>query len=367
MVFNLFKSKKNRSLGIDIGTSSVKIVELTKSGDEIELTNYGEYKGSTDATLRSSSVKLQSSQIADIIKEILKESAITAREATISVPVFSGFSTVISLPQMSDQELSQAVAFEAKKYIPLPLSEVQFEWMKILGTGAEQKPVESSASSTGQAQNRRGIQRQFSDIRVLIVAVTNELINRYHEIAKLSGLRLKYLELETFSLARSLASERGISSLIIDIGSRSTILSIVEDEWPMFTRSMDVSGIEFSKLLASSLGIDFARADELKRKNGVEAGGGILMPLIDNILQEAKRIIDTYTQKKKVAIGRVVLSGGSARMPGLLKYVVKSTGRETAISFPFDGIIYPEVLFATLRDMGPSFSVAVGASLREFK
>jgi len=360
MPFNLFKSKKNRSLGIDIGTSSVKIVELAKLGDKIELTNYGEYKGSTDATLHSSSVKLLSSKVADIIKEILKEARIETREATIAIPVFSGFSTTISLPLMSDQELAQAVAYEAKKYIPLPLSEVQFEWIRLkerINTNTRTNFHESTNTNTKEGT------------RVLIVAVTNELINRYHEIAKLSGLKLKYLEVETFSLARSLASDRRTeyAVLIMDIGSRGTILTVVQGGWPVFTRTLDISGLEFSKLLAKSLSIDFERAEELKKREGINYGDGVLIPLIDNILMEGRRIVEEYARKRKVPIHEVVLSGGSSNMTGLVKHVVKTIGRETVIRSPFRGIIYPDELGPTLREIGPSFSVAVGAALREFK
>lgn len=388
MVFNLFKTKKNRSLGIDIGTSSIKIVELMKSGDKIELTNYGEYKGSVGAALHSSSVKLSSSQVADIIKEILREARIESREATMSVPVFSGFSTTISLPKMPEAELDQAVAYEAKKYIPLPISEVQFEWTKL----NQQMDTDTRRINTdSQIRESAGISNQSAKIRpkgtrVLIVAVTNELINRYHEIAKLSGLTLKYLELETFSLARSLASDQrintdagrmntdarigesvGISSLIIDIGSRGTILTVVQGGWPVFTRSLDISGFEFSKLLSKSLSIDFARAEEFKKKEGINYGDGTLVPLIDNILMEGRRIVGEYARKRRVTISEIILSGGSAQMPGFLKYVVKSIGRETMIGFPFRGIIYPNELGTTLRNIGPSFSVAVGLALREFR
>lgn len=360
-----FPAKKQYSLGVDIGTSSIKIAELVKSGGGIELTNYAEYKGSVDTAIHSSSVKLLSSQAADIIKEVMSEAHMEGKEVTISIPVYSGFSTVITLPKMSEAELEQAVAYEAKKYIPLPLSEVQFEWTKINNSQANQDD---------------------KTIRLLSVAVTNEFINRYYEIAKLSGLTLKYLELETFSLARSLVNREGMAdaagsfnkdgektkpshkgaTIIIDIGSRSTILSVIENGWPILTRSMDVSGVEFSRVLATSLGVDFNRAEELKKSKGIDAGGDLLLPLIDTVLSEARRVIDNYSQKNKSSIYEAVLSGGSAQMPGLLPYVVKSIGRETVIASPFNGIIYPESLRRTLNDIGPSFSVAVGLALREF-
>ncbi len=344
MLWNPFSKKKERSLGVDIGTSSVKVVELMQDGEKIELTNYGEFSRDSESAVQSSSLRLSSAKAADIIKKIIREARIEGTSAAMSVPVFSGFSTVISLPKMSDTEFAQAVTYEAKKYIPLPLSEVKFEWTRV------------------------------DDTRVLIVAVTNELVNKYSEIAKLSGLTLMHLELDTFSLARSLAPSALISqnqhesgSLIIDIGSRNTILAVVERGWPVFARTSEVSGYELSKLLASSLGTDFLRAEDLKKKRGVDAGADVILPLLDSIFIEGRRIIEENLRTRNIDIKKVVLSGGSARMSGILEYAAKSIGREVVIGFPFNDIIYPDVLDSTMHEMGPSFSVAAGLALREFR
>ena len=341
MALPFFKSKKESSLGVDIGTSSIKIVEL-KSGakDKIELTNYGEGVVRADVVLQSSSSKLSVAQASDIIREIIRVANIKETKAIMSLPVFSGFSTVISLPQMPEAELNQAILYEAKKYIPLPLSEVQFEWVKINST---------------------------KNTNILIVAVTNELINKYNEIAKLSGLTLSYLELDTFSLARSLIGKSDGSSLIINIGSRNTTLSVVEGEWPIFTRNLDVSGFEFSKLIASSQGVDFARAEGLKKEKGINAGEGVLLPLLDSIFLEGRRMIVENSSPERMPVNKIIISGGSSKMPGLLEYASKSIGQKVVMGFPFNGIIYPEALKPILQELAPSFDVAVGLALREFK
>ena len=357
MALPFLKKKKERSLGLDIGTSSIKIVELSQEGDKVELTNYGSLSGGPGEIFQSSSVKISLKQTTDAIRQVLEAARVAPAHTTMSIPIFSGFSTVISLPPMPEAELAQAVSFEAKKYIPLPLSEVQFEWTKLdRETGKKQGTGASPSTSSGQA----------SQTQVLVVAVTSELINRYKEIAKSTGLTLSSLELDTFSLARSLKREEEGNTLIIDIGAQSTILTIIEKEWPVATRTIDVAGRELSKILASSLGIDFARAENLKRKEGVEAGRGVLYPLLDTIVAEGKRMTQEYTRRYKGAVERVVISGGGAQMPGIRAYMVKKMGRESVMAFPFRGILYPDELDGTLRDMGPSFSVAVGAALREF-
>jgi len=344
----LFGGKKKTSLGIDIGTSSIKIVELaSRDGSKIELTNYGEYDASAGSALHSSSVKLSSAEAANIIKQIMLEAKIAGVEAAMSVPIFSGFSTTISMPNIPDAELEQAITYEAKKYIPLPLSEVQFEWVRISNNGSLKE----------------------ENAEVLIVAVTNELINKYNSIAKLSNLALKYLELDVFSLARSLLVNGGEPVLIIDIGAQTTILSIVSGRWPVFTRSIDVSGAEFSKVLSSSLGIDLLRAEEMKKKIGVNSGDGLLFPLLDSIFMEGKRMIGEYAGRNnsKGATGKVIISGGSARMPGLLEYAKKTFGENVSIGFPFHDIMYPKVLEPVLKEIAPKFDVAVGLALRDFR
>jgi type IV pilus assembly protein PilM len=225
----------------------------------------------------------------------------------------------------------------------------------------------SAETSEGEGLSEPSRKRSSGkETELLVVAVTNELINRYYEIAKLSGFRLKYLELDTFSMARSLVRERGENTLIIDIGSHGTLLAIVANGWPVFTRTIDVAGLEFSKILASSLGIDFARAEKLKVERGLDAGGGTLIPLIDSIVLEGKQVMNEFTQRTGKPVQKVVVSGGSAQMPGVLRHVFKTMGRASVIALPFRGIIYPEVLESTLRDRGPSFAVAIGLALREF-
>jgi type IV pilus assembly protein PilM len=363
MLRNPFGNKKEKSLGVDIGTSSVKIVEFSRKGDKLELTNYGEFVSEAERALYSSSVKLSPNDTARIIKTIIQEAHIISTDATMSIPVFSGFSTVISLPDMSDAELDRAVSYEAKKYIPLPLSEVQFEWTRLENSGNASVTTDPIPAPRGKVQDFTA----KSDRRdILIVAVTKELISKYQKIAKLSGLALSHLELDTFSLARSFAANEG-SNLIIDIGSRNTILSIVKGDWPVFSRTVEVSGYELTKLLASSLGIDFSRAEERKKKKGIDAGADVILPLLDSIFLEGRRIIDEYSRKKSIKIKKAILVGGTARMPGIREHAAKTIGLEVVVGFPFSGIIYPKELDSTLHDLGPSFSIATGLALREFR
>lgn len=344
MIWNPFEAKKEFGLGVDIGTSSIKVVELARiAAGKTRLTNYAELYAREGDVFQSSSVKLSVNRVAQALRQILRAGRIEAKGAAMSIPAFSGFITVISLPPMPEEELEQAVTYEAKKYIPLPLANVQFEWVKI-------------------AEKERGSS-------VLVVAVPNDLINKHYEIANASGLELRYLELDIFSLIRAFIPQRKekTSFLIIDFGARSTTLSIVEEGWPLLTRTMDVCGNEFSRVLARALGMDISKAEQAKRTLGVDAGGGVLRPLLDSFLSEARGMIDEHQRQSSIPLTKVIYSGGSARMPGLLQYTAKVLQKEVVIGFTFDNVLYPNALKPVLQnELSPSLNVAVGLALREF-
>jgi type IV pilus assembly protein PilM len=174
-----FKLKKTPKsfLGIDIGTSSIKVVELGRKGQTIKLINYGEVK---TASLQKSPFRiverdgllLSDREIAAAISAIFKEAGIESREANFSIPDFSSFFTTFELPPMSQKELESAVKYEARSYIPLPLSEIALDWTIIEGKVSD---------------------KTKGNLGILAVAIPNEVINQYQEIASLSGLQIKAL------------------------------------------------------------------------------------------------------------------------------------------------------------------------------
>ena len=331
-------------LGIDVGTSSAKIVEATRQGGEFILTNYGELinEGSVRA-IHSASIKILDVQVAEIIRHILSEARITTREAVMGIPLFSSFSTLIDLPVMSEEELEKAVTYEARKYIPVPLGEVTFDWMPLEILSSPQK------------------------IKVLAVAVPTEVINKYHTIADLTGLRLRDIELETFSAARALVGEKNDPVIILDIGARTTNISITEKGMVIMHHNTDISGLEFTRVLAQGVGVDFQRAEELKKKNGLEEDkeiAGLLSPLLQSLFSEVLRVMQEYVRQGGSRPASLVLSGGSAYLKGLVAYTQKSLDVKTYLGDSFRALSYPPLLAETLREIGPSFTVATGLALR---
>ena len=345
------KKRPKNFLGIDIGTSTIKAVEISEEGGGLKLKNYGlffleEYlEKPFQAYYKESPLFFSTSDIGRALKSTLKEAKIFIRQTNFTIPDFSSLFTNIELPPMAEKEISQAVYFQAKRYIPLPLNEVTLDWMIIGG-----KPGDKTGAK----------------IKILLVAVPKEIISQYQEIAKLADLELQTLEAEAFALRRALM-KKGDQRLtcLIDIGAQSTTCSLVDNEIIQASHSFDVSGNQLTRVLAGSLDISWREAEKIKKKYGLtpktkEKVAEILLPLIDLILTEIKKLIQLEGQEPAFYI----LAGGTALMPGLREYFEKVLNKKVIIANPFEGLSFPSFLEPTLRQMGPTLSVAVGAALR---
>ncbi|HOK35464.1 MAG TPA: type IV pilus assembly protein PilM [Candidatus Pacearchaeota archaeon] len=344
-------------LGIDIGTASVKIVELQKDGKVIKLKNYGEYQSPVFKneliSTENNFLNFSEDRIVNIIKKIIQEAKIETREANFSLPVFSSFFTVIDLPSMEPEEIPEAVRFQANQYIPVPVSEVVLDWTIIEGKELSQN----------------------DKIKILLVAVPKEIIEKYANIGKDLGLVVKFLEMENFAQVRALVGQDKSPVLLVDIGGKVTSINIVDEGFIRLCSSVEVSSFSFIRSLSERLSISFERAEALQKEKGLkkEVGGiaaSALTPVVDKIIFGIERAMNTYvSHNPKREIQKIILSGGTAKMPGLTDYISSKLKKETIIGNPFlsGNIDFPPVLKSVIEEIGPSFSTAVGLALREFE
>ncbi len=352
MIFNPFKVIRKTFLGVDIGVSSIKVVEISRWGGKTELKNYGHiassavYQKPYQGFGEESNFMISSPDVSKIIKAILKEANIKTKEAVFTIPDFSTFFTNFDLPPMSEEEIPDAVKFEARRHIPVPVSDVVLDWFLIGG----------KVGKTG------------TNLSILLVAVPKETIARYQEIAKASSLNLKYLEAEAFSLARSLTKKTKESICLVDIGAQSTSVNIVDEGLLKLSYSSDISGNDFTRALSKSLSVSPKEAEEIKKNQGLssEQTKEILFPLVNLIIIEIEKILKNFETIDK-RIRKIVLAGGSALLPGLDEYLSSYFKRPVKIADPFFGFVYPPVLEKKLKALGPSFAIAVGAALRGFE
>jgi type IV pilus assembly protein PilM len=258
---------------------------------------------------------------------------------------------------MSQEEVMTAVRHEARQHIPLPLSEVTLDWQIVEG---------------------RFLNSNGSRLKILLVAVPNEVINQYQEIANLSRLELCAVEAEVFALSRSSIGNEKRTIGLIDIGAQSTTVSIIDRGVLKRSHSFDAAGNEFTLTVSQSFSIDELKAEELKKQYGLgqipqflepvlpygRDLRKVLLPLCDIIIAETEKLSQSFYREEVRAVEKFILAGGNALLPGLKEYFEEGLGREVEVVHPFSNIFCPPILEETLKKMGPSFSVAVGAALR---
>ncbi len=351
MFFNFFK--QNIFLGIDIGTTSIKLVELLKTRQKIELTNYGilEKYGHLERindAIQTNSFKLLEESTALLLKQLIEKSKTKNRKTYMALPSFSGFVSIMELPEMSDKELTKAVNFQAGQYIPMSLQETTLDWQII--------------------------ERTNGKIFVLLMAVPTDIVKRYVQSAELAKINLKGLELETVAVARLLGKkETGVVALV-DIGGRSTSINIMDKGALRTSHNVDTAGGDFTQVISSGLGINPFRAEKLKRAYGlnIQARGGVkitnlLMPLLDVIKRETEKAINNYFLRTKKKAEKVILTGGGANLQGLEDYYSKQLALPVIKGDPFSwGLIsYNPNLSPIMKDIGPSLTSACAVVFKD--
>lgn len=343
---------KERYLGVDFGTESIKAVELEYRGGRPTLVNYGEATLFSPHQSNRPAVRSFQEDMAVKFRILLERMKPETKEACISMPSFLGLISLIEFPEMTDAELAEAVRFEARKYIPSSLDDVSLSW--------ESLGAKDSDPSEGEAGKNRKLE-------VLLVAALNKDVWQYEGYVKAVGYDMRLLELETFSIARSVVGSDQGTFLVIDIGARAANIILVENGYVKKSRSIDAGGRDVTRSLAESLNISPDRADTLKKsgKDFLNAKDvAVIFPAIETIASEAGRMIDSWKSKDpERKIDGIILSGGTGRLTGLSQYLSKKFGIPATLSDPWRSIAYPENLRPKIDMIGASFSAAIGLAL----
>lgn len=351
----LFGSKS--VLGVDLGTAGIKIAELSRSGDRFELKNYGLLDFLTSNGVKEKAgVKIGDDLLIGGLRDLLSRIKPSTKDAVASISSFLTFATVIEMPYLSAKDLEKAIPFEARKYIPVPLSEVVLDWSII------------NVREISQYENSLAPKTQFPNVEVFLAAVPKNEAERYKNIFLSAGLNIRALELENIALSRVLIGDDLSPLAVINLGGRSTSIIIIDKGFERVSRNYELGGFEITKTLSVSLGISFERAEELKKKEGLKGNSSFveaIRPLIDMIVFEAKKTIANYEESKKTKIAKVILTGGQAQMLGLKEYFGQKLGKEILIGDPLKKVSYSKTLEGTLKNLGSSLAVALGLGMRK--
>lgn len=362
----IFKQKVSSYLGVDLGTGSIKVVELENVASRPRLVTYGLVEVETNVS--RDDARGEQKQIAAIFKSLLEKSHARSRLAVAALPNFSVFSSVISLPELGPKELAEAIQWEAKKFVPMPIENVVLDW-KILdkpATSAKDKKIDPAVGIIGSEVAGKKV------MRVLLTAAPKHLVERYVAIFKLAGVSLLSLETESFALGRSLVGNDPAPILIADIGSLTTDLTVIEAGVPVLARSIDVGGNTVTRAIASSMGIDQARAEQFKRDVGLgapDAKGTGVGAMIENsfaaVVNEMKYSLGLYQGQGNNKIEKILLTGGNSFLPGLPEFLTQSLGVKVFVANPWARVSYPKDLSDILDQLSPRMATPIGLAMRE--
>jgi len=363
---NLFKKKQLSVLGIDIGSSAIKIVQIKKKNGQAILETYGELSlGPYGNAGIGASVILPPEKIAQALLDLMneKEVGVTTKKCGISIPFASSLMSVIELPDVGRKQLATMIPLEARKYIPVPISEVQLDWSIIPKNEIrEDNPVEAPLGSPTVAPG-------LPKIDVLVVAIHNDTISRYQTIVEKSGLDAGFFEIEIFSSMRAVVEENLAPVMVLDIGASSTKLYVVERGIVKVSHTINRGSQDITRALSSSLGITIDKAEVMKRDSGLEGTDknvtDIISLTLDYVFSEANRTLLNFEKKYNKTISKVMLVGGGAALKGLASLAKTNFKTETIAANPFQKLSAPAFIEEVLKTTGPEFAVAVGLALRK--
>ena len=361
-------SKGDKSiLGIDIGSSSIKVVQLKKKRGVVILETYGELALGPYSELDiGRATNLPPAKLTEALKDILTEANTTTKACGVSIPFSASLISIMSFPENIGQEkLAQMIPIEARKYIPVPISEVTLDWFVV--PESEDKYLSHENTGTGDAS---AAQHQTD---VLLVAIHNEVLHKYREVLQEANLSVSFYEIEIFSTIRS-AVGRGIKPvMIIDIGAAATKVYVVELGIVKISHIINKGSQDLTLALSRSMGVSVTEAERLKREIGLigtsdkpQVKESILLTL-EYIFSESNRVLLNYQRKYNRSVSKVLFTGGGSALKGLQEEATGRFSTEIAVADPFAKTQTPAFLEKVLKEVGPEFAVAVGVALRKLQ
>lgn len=360
--FELWKKGDQGIVGIDFGSSSVKAVQLEKKQERAVLKTYGELRTTHYGNAEEGrAVKLTEEKAVELLNDLLREANVTTTQAVMSIPLRSSFVTLITFPPMTDSELAKAVPLEARRYIPVPISEVIIDWWSI--------PEGLRLRSRQEMDTDKELEHE----EVLLVAIHKDVIEKYRALSQKLGLHVRAFEIEVFSTVRSTVERSADPLLVIDLGASTTKMIMVDRGIIRSTHSIDQGAQDLTLAISRSLGISFSRAEALKKEVGLSPKPehketvSIIEPLLDSMFTEASGVALDYRRRYNRFMSRVLLTGGGALLNGVVEQAVRRFGVEAERVHAFSKVQYPAFLEPVLKNVGPSFAVASGLALRELE
>lgn len=341
-----------KAFGLDIGATSIKLCWLEGRKGAFILKAASIFPAPPKGLMSESPLDVE--EMAQAIAKAAKDAGVDSKLVNVALSENQVYTKVLDMPVLSDRELASAIYWEAEQYVPVPLANITLVWNVL------------------RRPNQAG---QTDKMQVLMVGAPTLLVNKYQKVIQLAGFEIGSMETEILATIRSLVLDETFpTSLIVNIGSISTSFAIVRNGIMVFTYSMSIGGAAINRAIATDFGLSPQQAEEYKRVYGVSGkslGGKIgkaTEPILNSILAEIKKSMAFYSQKYKddAPIRQIILSGGTAKLPGIEIFFANNSGIETAIANPWK-VLASQQMPKEILDNASDYTIAVGLAMKDYE
>lgn len=311
------------SLGLDIGASTIKVVGLRRVNKGFEVIAHGIAPNPVGISLPESPD--DRTRLLTTIQNLLKSLRIESKKVRVGLPESLVFTKVIQIPLLTDAELSSAIRWEAEQHIPIPVEDIHLDYTVL---------------SRPNREAREGT------MTVLLVAARKSTVNTVVDLIEATTLELEMVDTNVLSAVRALIVPEDLPTLLIHSGATSTDFAVTSDKKISLTHSTPIGGISLTRAVELELALSATQAEQYKRAYGLSENlleGKVRHALLGtfmSILEDAKKALNSYDSTKTgKKVQRVILSGGSALMPGIATEIASNLGvSEVLLGNPFTGI-----------------------------
>ena len=352
---SLFSSKNTPLVGLDISTSGVRLVELSRSDKgEYTLETYASESLPRGAIVDGNIDNID--HVIEAVRRVWRKSGTSVRGVALGMPSGAVITRKVTLPGgLSEDEMEAQVESEASQYIPFALDEVNLDFAVL-----------------GQASNAP------DDVEVMLAAARREKVEDRVAVAEAAGLKPVIMDIDTHAaraateraLAHSSSVERGQIIALFRMGAQNANFSVLVDGQPVYEREQPIGGNQLTQDIVRAYGLSFEEAEQKKRTGELPDGyqQNIMQPFMESIAQEVTRAIQFFfTSSPYTKIDRIILAGGSAVLPGLDEIVAARTRVKTSVVGTFRGMrLSSKIREKQLQQEEPAYLVACGLAMRRF-
>ncbi len=350
----LFSKKKPALLGVDISSSAVKVLELSKSGDALRVERYAVEPLPQNAVVEHKIAEVEA--VSEAIERAIKRSGSRHKHVAVAVPAASVITKTIKMPAaMSDNDRQAQIEMEADHYIPYPLDEVNLDFC-VLGA-SESNPEE---------------------VDVLMAACRKEVVDDYLAVVQTSGLVPSVVDIETYAMESAyglLAAHMPGGGLektlaMLDVGAVTTNINVVHNNRSVYTRDHVFGGRQLTEEIQRRYGLSYEEAGLAKKQGGLPDNyqTDVLRPFMEAMCQEIMRALQFfYSASPFNSVDQIVLAGGCAQIAGIDELVAARIGVPAIVANPFASMsLNSRIKPQLLSNDAPSLMICTGLALRSF-